>query len=276
MRLMIQTWQVKRSDNQKLEINASTFDEIAQLLPEGYYSTFRTFNGGTRVLGLASHLQRLYEPVSTPDVEESVLRRRLFGLLETFRPGEARVRAVMTRQGQVYIAISPLLPLPRELYEKGVHVETTELQREHPRLKSTAFISRSDSERRHIAQEGIFEALLVKEGTILEGMTSNFFYVGQVSNLPHLGTASNDILLGITRETVLDIARSRGLTVTYEPLKLEQLKEISEAFITSSSRGVVPVIQIDDVMVGEGSPGPITREFMSAYDSYVLEHAEKI
>ena len=276
MKNMIQTWQITQTENLKLELNASTLDEVTQRLPEGYYSTFRTFDGGTRVLGFASHLERLYQPVAAPEVDEPSLRRQLSTLLELYRPGEARVRAIMTKQGQVYVSTAPLSILPHEVYEKGVHVETTGLQRKHPRLKSTSFIGRSDSERKHIAQEGIFEALLVRDGEILEGMTSNFFYAGQVKGLPYIGTARDKILLGITRDTVLNIARGRGLTVKYQPLKLDQLEQVSEAFITSSSRGVVPVVQIDEVTIGQGGPGPITRDLVTAYEAHVLEVAEKI
>ncbi|HET6823559.1 MAG TPA: aminotransferase class IV, partial [Anaerolineales bacterium] len=204
---MIQTWQITPTDNLKLELDASTLDEVTQRLPEGYYSTFRTFDGATRVLGLSSHLQRLYKPVTTPEVDELFLRRQLSALLQPYRLGEARVRAIMTKEGQVYLSIAPLSLLSREVYENGVRVETTELQRKHPRLKSTSFVGRSDSERKHLAKEGIFEALLVKDGEILEGMTSNFFYVGKGDNVPYIGTARDRILLGITRETILDIAR---------------------------------------------------------------------
>ena len=301
---MIRTWQITPTENRELETEFFTLDEVTRQLPDGYYSTFRTFEGGTRVLGFTSHLQRLYKPVSTPDVDESILRQRLSSLLEAYRPGEARVRAVMTREGQIYVSMVPLKPLPREVYEKGVRVETTELQREHPRLKSTAFIGRSDSARKHIMQEGIFEALLVKDGKILEGMTSNFFYVLRVERnewrtsatnvvetfastvgrtaLPStqrdaiLGTARDDILLGITRDTLLEIARKKGLDVKYQPLKRDQIHDVHEAFITSSSRGVVPVIQIDQVKIGQGSPGPITKELMAAYEVYVFENTEKI
>lgn len=273
---MIQTWYITPTQNIELPIKAASLDEVTRQLPDGYYSTFRTFDGCTRVLGFDSHLRRLYEPVPTPEVDESFLRRQLRALLEPFCPHEARVRTVMTKQAQAYVAIEPLKPLPREIYEKGVRVVTTELQRQHPRLKSTTFIGRSDSERKHIAQEGIFEALLVKDGSILEGMTSNFFYVGQVANLPYLGTARDDVLLGITRQTVIDVAQRMGLEVSYEPLKLDQVASIDEAFITSSSRGIVPVIQIDGIRIEQGSPGSITRQLISAYEAYVMEHAEWI
>ena len=272
MKIMTDAWRITPTRDINLQSSATSLDEITRQLPEGYYSTFRTFDGGGRVLGFSDHLRRLYEPVPAPDVDESFLRRQLFTLLEPYRPGEARVRLIMTQQGRVYIAMETLNLLPSEVYEKGVRVQTTELQRQHPRLKSTAFIGRSDSERKHIAAQGLFEALLVKEGKILEGMTSNFFYVK--NNI--LYTAQDDILLGVTRITVIEVARGGGVAVNYEPLKRDQLETIDEAFITSSSRGVVPVVQIDKVPVGKGSPGPLTRRLSAAYDQYVKSNAEGI
>lgn len=270
-------WHITEDRNTAIRLkDESSLDAITRQLPDGYYSTFRTYDNGTRVLGLAAHMQRLYKPVSAPGVGQALLRRQLSALLEAYRPNEARVRAIMTRQGEVYLAIAPLVPLPREVYDRGARVETTELQREHPRLKSTSFIGRSESERQHLAQEGIFEALLVRDGRILEGMTSNFFYVGQADNLPHLGTAHDKILPGVTRKTVLEIARGRGLELKFQPLNRDQVGAINEAFITSSSRGIVPVVQIDNVTIGQGSPGPITQKLGSEYESYVLANAENI
>jgi branched-chain amino acid aminotransferase len=272
---VIETWRITPTERTRLAIEASSLDDVTRQLPEGYYSTFRTFDGGRRVLGLTAHLQRLYGPVSTPEVSDAFLRRQLSALLEHFRPGDARVRAIMTAHGQVYLTMTPLRPLPRAVYERGVRVETTDLRRESPRLKSTAFITASDTERKHIAQEGIFEALLVQAGAILEGMTSNFFYVNTQPELS-LCTAREDILLGVTRQTVIEIARGIGLKVDYKPLGLDQLEAVSEAFITSSSRGIVPVVEIDRVTIGQGSPGPVTKELSADYEAYVLEKAERI
>jgi branched-subunit amino acid aminotransferase/4-amino-4-deoxychorismate lyase len=143
-------------------------------------------------------------------------------------------------------------------------------------LKSTAFIGISAEERKYIAREGIFEALLVKDGMILEGMTSNFFYAGRNAIAPYLGTAQDEILLGVTRQIIIEIAQNNRLEVKYQPLKRDQLATASEAFITSSSRGVVPVIQIDQVTIGQGTPGPITKKLSAIYDIYVTKKAEKI
>src|SRR5215203_5479993 len=76
-------------------------------------------------------------------------------LLEHFLPDEARVRLIMTKQGKVYVAAEPLKPLSADVYEVGVRVETIRIHRDRPHLKSTAFIGTSESERNHIAQEGI-------------------------------------------------------------------------------------------------------------------------
>jgi len=271
---MIRTWKLTKNKREEITFSDQpSLDSITKQLPEGYYSTFRTYDGGTRVLGLKTHLQRL------PGIDASSLRRHLNQLLEPFRPDEVRVRVMKTKKGGLYVSVEPLELLPREIYEKGVYVETTEIERDSPRVKSTAFIGQSDDERRHIAKEGIFEALLVKNGGILEGLTSNFFYIlGSRLSAQRgiLCTAQRDILLGVTRRTVIRVARERGVEVRYSPLKLDRLPAVSEAFITSSSRGIVPVIQIDDVVVGEGRPGEITRHLISAYEEKVMKSSERI
>src|SRR5262245_37134027 len=104
----------------------SSLDAVTRQLPDGYYSTFRTFAGCTRVLGLKAHMRRL------PNVDASSLRLTLLQLLEPFRPAEARIRIMETKQAQFYILIEPLKPLAREIYEKGVHAETTTIHRDDP------------------------------------------------------------------------------------------------------------------------------------------------
>ena len=264
---MISLYLFEKAQNRPTTLpDMSSLDAITRQLPDGYYSTFRTYAGCMRVIGLSAHLRRL------PNADAWALRRSLLQLLEPYRPGEARVRVMKTKQGEIYIAIEPLRPLPPEVYEKGVRSGTTSIQRNNPRAKSTTFISASEEERKHIAQEGLFEALLVKNGRILEGMTSNFFYV--LDDI--LFTARKDILLGVTRTMVIRAARGRGVEVRYRALKLIQVPALKEAFITSSSRGIVPIIQIDDMQVGQGRVGRITKELMAAYEEYVLKKAEKI
>lgn len=254
---------------------ATSLDAITRQLPQGFYTTFRTFADGQRVLGLRAHLERLYGPAETegifPSAPVKVLRQNLAELLQTF-PGEARVRLMMSSEGQFYIAIEPLKLLSPEIYSRGVEVVTSDVERQNPRLKSTAFISASRDARVKLAESRAFEALLVRHGHILEGMTSNFFYIKDGI----LGTAREDILLGVTRRMVLRVARGSGLEILYKPLKRELVPVLNEAFLTSSSRGIVPIVKIDAHTVGEGVPGKITRMLRDQYNAYVETHAEQL
>jgi branched-chain amino acid aminotransferase len=254
---------------------SSSLDAITRQLPQGLYTTFRTYGGGTRVLGLRAHLQRLYQPAALqkiiPSVPVEQLRQRLAEILQAY-PDEARVRLILTSEGRVYLALEPLKTLPPEVYSQGVKVVATEMERQNPRLKSTSFISASQSARTKIAESKVFEGLLVRNSFILEGMTSNFFYIKEEM----LGTARKGILLGVTRRTVLRVARGSGLEIVYKPLKREQVPALAEAFLTSSSRGIVPIVQIDDMPVGEGRPGSVTKILSTAYTEYVIRHAEII
>ena len=255
--------------------NIATLDAITRQLPQGYYSTFRTFDNGKRALGITAHLRRLYKPAGMQNIKVAVdadaLRRHLRDVLRDYS-SEARVRVIMTRDGKVYIVIEALNLLPPEIYLEGVKVVTTAVQRKNPRLKSTDFISTSKRERAEISRSNIFEALLVRNGIILEGMTSNFFYIMN----GELGTARRNILLGVTRRIVLRVARGSGLDILYCPMKREKISALSEAFITSSSRGIVPVVRIDGMLVGEGVPGPVTKRLMVGYTNYVKQHTEMI
>lgn len=273
----IELWELSKTIGKK-RINLpemSTLDLITRQLPSGYYTTFRTYDEGKRVLGLQEHLQRLYEPDAMQNIKVAVdvdtLRKYLRKVLREYG-NEARVRVIMTGQGKIYVVIEALNLLPPEIYLEGVKVVTTAVQRKNPRLKSTDFIYTSKSTRAEISRRNVFEALLVRNGAILEGMTSNFFYFMN----GELGTARHNILLGVTRRIVLRVARGSGLDILYHPLKREQVPNLSEAFITSSSRGIVPVVRIDDVSVGEGVPGPITKNLLEGYVNYVKQHAEMI
>jgi branched-chain amino acid aminotransferase len=257
--------------NLPLTIQTNTLDELTHQLPQGLYTTFRTYGGCRRVLGLKAHLERLYQPVINPVISKAALRQQIKTILHDHQ-SEVRVRLVIAKNGDIYLALSILTPLPPEIYQLGVKVITSDVTRESPRLKSTAFIDASKNTRAQISQSNIFEALLMRKNTILEGMTSNFFYLKDGM----LGTARNNILLGVTRRTVLRIARGSGIRIVYGSLKRRQVSVLSEAFLTSSSRGIVPIVQIDATTVGEGMPGPITKDLMAAYKEYVMQHAEII
>lgn len=267
-----------------LDISASSLDELTGNVSDGFYSTFATLSGGTRVLGLQAHLNRLYLPAAdqrlSPSVDEKTLRRQLAELVKENLPGESRIRVVLTKDaGDIYVGIQPFTPLPESIYEKGVSAVTVEMARHDPRIKSTGFIAQS-ADQRKLVKGDIFEILMTRNGKILEGMTSNFYAVHSVtaSRAPQAGgiliTAQKGILLGITRRALLRIARGEGMSIEYRSPHMEE--KFEEAFLTSSSRGVVPIVKIDGKPVGHGKPGDWTQRLSLAYQAYVLERSEEI
>jgi branched-subunit amino acid aminotransferase/4-amino-4-deoxychorismate lyase len=89
-------------------------------------------------------------------------------------------------------------------------------------------------------------------------------------------TARHGILLGVTRRAVLRLARGQGMQVEYRAPHVAPREEFDEAFITSSSRGVVPIVMIDGTPVGEGGVGAWTKRLGVAYQAYVEKRSEKI
>lgn len=112
---------------------------------------------------------------------------------------------------------------------------------------------------------GAFEAWFVDAGGLItEGTASNAFIVDAQGRL-RTRALSNDILHGVTRAMLLKVARERQMPVIEEPFTLEDAKNAREAFISSASNPAVSVVAIDNVPVGEGTPGPITLALRAAY-----------
>lgn len=270
---------ITRSGIEQLSIDLPDFDSITTTLPRGLYTTFRTYAQRTRVIGLQSHLDRLYIPAKAQGIvpairRVSAFREVLAELLLPMDAPEARVRLILDASvdpGTIYVLLQPLHTLPPEVYRNGVHAEISRMNRQKPSLKQTAFISESAFDRTRVGGE-IFEVLLTNKARILEGMTSNFFYVKQGV----LCTAGRGVLIGVTRQTVLTLAQMERIQTCIRALPLNEIPLIDEAFITSSSRGIVPVVQIDAQSVADGKVGGMTQKLIRLYEENVLSLAEEI
>jgi branched-chain amino acid aminotransferase len=261
-----------------LHTAATSPDELSRQLPSGLYTTFSTHNNGTRVLGLTAHLDRLFAPAQAegirPSASRADLRLALVKLAADNAPGESRFRLILSASdGMVYIIVQSFTPLAKEIFERGVKVITADLIRHDPRRKDSSFIAESQSARTKVGGD-IFEVLLTRHGKIYEGMTSNFYAVVPIANLHTIVTARTGILLGVTRRAVLRLARGQGMGIQYRLPRLDE--KFSEAFLTSSSRGIVPIVQVDDSRVGEGTVGVWTKRLIDAYQAYVQERSEPI
>jgi branched-chain amino acid aminotransferase len=287
---------VTRLDSEKVDIHPvqipahlAGLDAVTTSLPGGAYTTIRTYQGD-RLLRLQDQVLRLEQSASLAGkplrLDEARLRWALrkviaqahaqFGArFSSGKKAGLRLRLTLdleSQPGDLYIAIEPLEVPPPAAYRDGVSVITCSLERLLPQAKLTRFIARSRPIRQSLPPR-INEAVMVSpEGFLLEGLTSNFFAVSQ----GEIRTAQQAVLSGITRGLVLEGARRLGLAVRFRPVHLSEIAHLQGAFITSSSRGVLPVIRIDAIQIGNGKPDPLTRRLEQAYDEIILEQLEPI
>ena len=243
--------------------------ELFDDLPLGVYSAFRTFDHD-RFLGLEDHLERTDRSMEllgwSQRLDRLLLRRTLHQVCSAYPGQDAFVRFdVLSEEWSVarsrtLIALSPFVPLPERYLIEGVGVLFTHLKRERPLIKTARFVL----ERRPypLGRQDAFEHLLVDEaGNLLEGTSSNFLAVidGQ------LRAAGEGALKGVTQGFVIRLAREAGLPVERRPVLRDELAHATEAFLTGSTRGIVPVVTIDGRKVGPGNPGTWTRRLLDDY-----------
>ncbi|HEX2979986.1 MAG TPA: aminotransferase class IV [Anaerolineaceae bacterium] len=256
----------------------TTLDQASGRLPGGAYTTFRTY-GSDNAHHVGAHLSRLAE--TTAMVQPSVhldldrIRAATRQALAAGDGNEKRVRLTIDLEDQLgvlYIFTEPLKVPSAQQYNDGVGAISRRLDRHTPKAKLTTFIGVADQVRGELTN-GLNEVLMVDEqGRILEGISSNFFGVKD----HEIWTADKEVLSGITRSIVLEEAERAGLVVHLDALNLEEVYHLDEAFITSSSRAVLPLTRIDGKLIGQGKPGALTRLLMERYDQRIQAEIELI
>jgi branched-chain amino acid aminotransferase len=260
----------------------SVFDR-GFLFGDSVFETIRTYGGvpfalDEHIARLARSAARVYiePPVPTETIRSEVLR-----VVHEAANDESFIRVMVTRgHGEIalppqvashpvrVVLVTPLTPPPADAYSHGVSVLTYRTQRVADATDAVgakvANYLVSVLAMRDARQVGAVEALIVdRDGCVVEGATSNVFAVidGRLTTPPE----DAGILLGITRATLLDVARSEGMDPVLRPLPLDELTAADEVFISSSIRELLPVVRIDDLPVGSGKPGPVAQRLLQAF-----------
>jgi branched-chain amino acid aminotransferase len=267
----------------------SVFDR-GFLYGDSVFETIRTYGG--RPFALERHLARLAESASRVFIDLPVtldqLAREVRSAVVGAGNAESYARVTITRGvGESLgldpalsrhplrvVIVTPLSPPPLEAYRDGVSVVSYRTERVTDNSAAagakvgnylTAVLAS-----REVRRAGAAEALIVDgQGRVVEGATSNVFVVeadGSLVTPPE----HDGILLGITRETLLEVAASLGVPVRYESLSLERVKDAAEVFVSSSIRELLPVVRIDGEPVGGGSPGALTQRLLLAFREHCL------
>lgn len=253
------------------------FHDLYTGLPVGVYTVFRTFQHN-KFLCLERHMTRTEQSMALLEWDLRFPREAFLQVLHqvcTRAPWEeSRIRLdVLERpasrlgvRSRVLIALKPLQALSARSYKEGISVAIAfNLARKLPQAKTAdfAFVR----ENTILDQKGeVFEFLLTDEyGNILEGTSSNFYGVrdGEV------WSAGEGVLEGITRHAILELIRDLEIRLRLEAVPLTEVPHLNEAFISSSTRGLLPVTRIAGQKVGDGTPGPVYQRLSGAYRKYI-------
>ena len=267
----------------------SVFDH-GFLYGEGVYETWRTYNGQPFLFD--RHMRRLRNSsgmiaLAVPLTDEQLDARCRETIRAAALDEEAYVRVLVTRgigelsydltgcpSPSIVVIVKPhVAPLP-EVYDRGVKVAIVPIIRNHPGTVSPLIKSNNLLNNALAMQEavrrGAFEGVMRNyRGELAECTTANLFIVkdGDVLTPP----LDAGLLPGITREFVLEMGKDQGVPVRETVLHDADLFGADEAFLTSSTRELVPIVQADDRRIGNGAPGPVTRTLLDRFRSRAQE-----
>ena len=160
------------------------------------------------------------------------------------------------------------LNIDKKLYEKGVKIITiSDLRWLRRDIKTTSLLPNVLSKQLAV-EKNAFESWLIDNGNVTEGSASNAWII-KSSNTIITHPANNKILKGVTRDTVIKILKKNNFNVREKPFNLIEAKNAKEAFLTSSTMSVVPVVKIDNYNISNGKPGDITKKIMYLYNNYI-------
>lgn len=250
---------------------------------DGVYEVIPAYGG--RLLRLEQHLQRLdnsldgirlanpFDHMQWAAILEEIVKLNsennedLSIYLQVTRGAAKRDHVFPEEIKQtVFVMATPMSAVPAEQLENGIAAIThDDIRWRYCHIKSIALLP--NTLMRQVAREaGAAEAILYRDDQITEGAASNVFIVhhGRI-----LTPRKDECLLpGITRDLVLEIAADNGLDCAEADISMQTLREAEEIWVTSSTKEILPVTQLDNEPVGTGKPGPIWRDMLDHYQQY--------
>lgn len=258
------------------EYRVTSLAEAVTHEPDGVYTVARTFFGD-RALLLDAHLDRLEESARLVGIPLRLDRARLRAALRDllhragYPDAKFRITVPYAHPDQIYLALEPYRPVPDAIMRQGAHVITVPAMRTNPDAKTTDWMTQRRAAYENLPP-GVYEGVMVsKDGCLLEGLSSNIY--GVLDGV--LRTAGDGVLAGITRRAMYEIA-PQVLPVRPVPLHINDIPSVTEAMLTSSSRGIVPITRINEQPVGDGTVGPVVRRLQALYDRWTEARAEPI
>jgi branched-chain amino acid aminotransferase len=277
----------------KEEAKVSVFDH-GFLYGDGVFEGIRIYNG--KIFKLKEHIERLFYSAHAIDLKPPLTQEELIqATVETVRANNLRdgyIRIVISRgEGDlgldpqkclnptVVIIADKIAIYPEEVYKKGMKIITVSTRRNspqalNPNIKSLNYLNnilaKIEANRANVP-----EAIMLSiEGYVAEATGDNIFIVKNknlVTPPLHLG-----VLPGITRQTVIELAKERGIITEEKPFTLYDVYTADECFFTGTAAEIVPVVEVDGRKINGGVPGEITLLLMKDFHEYVKQEGVEV
>ncbi len=271
-------------DGQYRDADASAIPatDLSILRGYGVFDFLRTYGGIP--FQLRAHLRRLQRSAALIeldcawDIEE--LADIVLGTLYRNKNEESGIRIVVTGgdspngfmpagASRLLVMVRPAQNLPAAAYEKGAAIATVEQQRILPEAKTINYIPGIMAQRRAERRvPGAIDAVYTVDGRVIEGTRSNTFVFKDGRWI----TPASGLLLGVTRAEVIKLLESDG-KCEIRDVTLDEYYGADEIILTSSTKEIVPIVQVDDVAIGGGAPGPQSRRLMAQWREMTAAYA---
>lgn len=270
---------------EKNEAKVSVFDH-GLLYGDGVFEGIRAYNG--RVFKLDEHIERLYESakailldidLSRDEMKKVVcdscaknnIRDGYIRLVITRGVGDLGLNPYLCKKASVICIAATIQLYPHELYEKGMKIVTVPTARNYhdalnPRIKSLNYLNNIMAKIEAI-QAGVPEAIMLNtQGYVAECTGDNLFLIKKGKLItPSIASGA---LEGITRNAVIEIAKKRGIEVVEDFVTRFEVYNAEECFLTGTAAELIPVIQVDSRVIGNGHVGTVFQELLADFRAW--------
>lgn len=258
------------------KVNISPYD-IGFLRGYGVFDVMRT--QGKKIFLLDEHWKRLSNSAKelnlTLPVTKEAYEKIVQKLLTLNKFPKSTIRTVLTggespngfqrlpKKETFLILIEKFQSLPNETFRLGASAMTYQFNRDYPHAKITNYVAA-------IKNQGLkeknkhLEIFYIKDGLALEASTSNFFIVKNNT----LITEKTGILLGITRNVTIKLAKKHGFKIEERSITEKELFAADEVFLAATNKDIVPIVKIDKQKIGNGKPGKVTLAIMELFQDF--------
>ena len=261
------------TDSNKPLIN---LDDIAILRGYAAFDFLRIYN--SEPFAFDDHFKRLENTSKEMNLKLPLNKKEtkeiLYKLIKKNKDTNYQVRFILTGgktiQGMkpskpvFYILFEKFMDLPKNVYKNGASLITNNYQRLLASSKNSNYLNAVLLQKEKDSSKAV-EILYINNNKVLECSTSNIFIIKNKT----LITPDKNILKGVTRKNILEIAEKNKIKTKERDVKISEMKNADEVFITATNKKVVPIIKIDDFKISDGKVGEITNFLLQEYNNLI-------